>query len=78
MVHLSEDDLDLDYSQVAQEPDGDKKAALYILYGLTDDGEHHKQWCLEKAAEALGIDLAAINEWLTDNEYAEITPGIAP
>jgi len=78
MVHLSATELELGYEGVERLPNGETKAACYILYGLSVEGEHHKQWCLERAAEALDIDLAAVNAWRTDEGYAEIKPGIAP
>jgi len=78
VVHLTDTEMGFDYDQVDRLPNGEKKAALYILYGLTDDGAHHKQWCLEQAAKALDIDISAVNAWLDENGYAEIEPGIAP
>lgn len=39
-----------------------------IKDGLQTDGGHHKQWCLEGAAKALGVDLEAL----------DYEPGIAP
>jgi len=40
-----------------------------IIGALTTDGEHHKQWYLERIAEVLGIEL------VTELDYEK---GIAP
>ena len=70
-------DLNKSYEQVEALPSGKEKAAQYIVYGLLTDGAHHKQWCLERAYEALGYDPAAMHKQLSDLGY-EAEEGIAP
>ncbi len=48
----------------------EKKAASLALEGLETDGEHHKQWYLERILEQLSIDKS-----LWPDSYTE---GIAP
>lgn len=36
--------------------------ADYIIMGITTDGAHHKQWCLERIAEILNLELPEHDE----------------
>ena len=56
----------------------DRKTAIELLTdALLTDGGHHKQWYIERALEALGINLNGLHKQmqLRDNDWEE---GIAP
>jgi hypothetical protein len=53
------------------------KAKELMIDGLLIDGGHHKQWYLEEALKALGVDLTELAAELKPLDY-EWEPGIAP
>ena len=60
-----------------QEPDAIQKAKDLMIAALLMDGAHNKQWYLEEALKALGVDLDRLAEELRPLEY-EWEPGIPP
>lgn len=58
-------------------PMGLERAAHYLAYGLFVQGDHHKQWFIERALESLGVDMMALRAACAD-EGCSIEEGIAP
>jgi len=65
------------YVEIEAMENGTEKAKEYAICGLLTDGGHHKQWCLERVLEALGLDLEIIRKELQAEDY-DWEPGIAP
>lgn len=58
-------------------PPGPDKAIQLVVSGLLTDGGHHKQWFLERIAEALGYSVDYLREKLQELDY-DFDEGIAP
>ena len=58
-------------------PDGTEKAIQWLAYALLWSGDHHKQWFVERAFEALGTD-DDLRAWLKTHEWTQPEPGIEP
>lgn len=71
-------DYDISYADMEAMPPGPEKAIQYAVSGLLVDGAHHKQWCLERVLEALGVDLAELRDTLEGMGYGWSEEGIAP
>lgn len=74
---MDERDYDIGYEDMAAMPPGPEKAIQYAVSGLLTDGAHHKQWCLEEALQALGVDLCKLRETLQGMDY-DWEDGIPP
>ena len=76
-------DIDVGYTDTAEMPDyagapqAVCKAVNYIIFGLLVDGGFHKQWCLEKALQSLGVDLVELRETLQAEDF-DWEDGVAP
>ena len=53
------------------------EAGEYLISGLLTDGEHHKQWYIERAILALGFSLDDLREEAASDGY-KWEDGIAP
>jgi len=77
------DRWNIGFDDVARLPPGLEKAAQWLEYALGWPGEHHKQWFMERALEALEVDLAPLAEELRELGSGTVDgdawrPGIAP
>ena len=52
-------------------------ALKFLVEALVTDGAHHKQWLVERALEALGIDLSNLKINVKGRDY-DWEEGIAP
>ena len=55
-----------------------EKAQELAVDGLFTDGEHYKQWYLERVLEALGVDLHAMRLEQHEEKWLVWDEGIAP
>ena len=55
-----------------------EKAQELAVDGLFTDGEHYKQWYLERVLEALGVDLQAMRLEQHEEKWLVWDEGIAP
>ena len=57
-------------------PNGKPKAIRLAIDGLFFDGNHHKQWFLEKILEALDVDIEKLRQeaQADDNEWSPSMP----
>ncbi len=69
--------LGLSYDEMERHEDGPEKAAHYLVTALVIDGGHHKQWCVERALAALGVDLTKLRNYRR-MEGRDLEEGIAP
>jgi hypothetical protein len=77
------DRWDFSFADIDALSPGREKAVQWLQYALTWDGGHHKQWFIERAMEALEIDLERLAEELKSIgvgtvEHDAWQPGIAP
>jgi len=70
-------DYDLSHEEIAALPNGQEKAIQYAVSGLLTDGAHHKDWCIERVLETLGVDLVELRRELSRLDY-DWEEGIAP
>lgn len=81
-VDIKKLNINIGYEDIQKMPNGIQKAVQYAIYGLTIDGEHHKQWYLERVLESLGVKLTDLNECLSklndDEGNDQWKEGIAP
>ncbi len=74
---LIETSRDVSSPEFKTVPDGAVKAVQLLITGLGVDGDHHKQWIIEQALTALGVDLVVMREIWTADGY-DWKPGRAP
>jgi hypothetical protein len=71
-------DYDVSWKDVSAMLPGTEKAIQIVVYGLMVDEGHHKQWFLEQALIALGVEPDEPRQALELAGYGVWEPGIAP